>query len=80
MNKNKDKKVTKEEFKKFIKIYFPKLEFNCYGAYDPPLITYNDFSNNKKWPDSVVAYYVDAESYKGTDLYHENEYYIKCAN
>lgn len=50
------KKVTEEEFLKFITEYpKSKLEFDCFGACDPPLMSYNDFSDGKVWPESMVA-------------------------
>lgn len=50
------KSVTQQEFEDFIKNYPRPLEKDCYGAFEPPLITYNDFELADKWPYSVVAY------------------------
>ena len=47
--------VTREEFEKFIAEHGEKLERDVYGAAEPPLVTYNDFSMAPKWPESVVA-------------------------
>lgn len=49
------KKVTKEEFIKFIQSYPRKLKMDVWGACEPPLITYNDFELADRWPYSVVA-------------------------
>lgn len=49
------KKVTKEEFIKFIQNYPRKLKMDVWGACEPPLITYNDFELADRWPYSVVA-------------------------
>lgn len=46
------KKVTKEEFIKFIKAYPNKLEQDQYPEY---MHSWNDFSEGKKWPESMVA-------------------------
>lgn len=47
--------VTREEFEKFIAEHGEKLERDVYGAAEPPLVTYNDFSMAPKWPESIVA-------------------------
>lgn len=39
----------------FITAYPNPLERDVYRAFDPPLVTYNDFSIAPKWPDSAVA-------------------------
>lgn len=49
------KKVTKEEFEKFIKEYPRELKVDVCGIYEPPLISYNDFTLGR-WAKSVVAY------------------------
>lgn len=51
------KKVGKKEFNKFIEEYPTKLQRDVTGISDPPLVTYNDFSNGKVWPESIVARY-----------------------
>jgi len=76
-----DIKVTKEEFDKFIKNYPNRLEKDISGIFEPPLLTYNDFSSGRIWPNSVVAYAHLNEmmqgqghsAYKG----EPNDYYIK---
>lgn len=47
-------KVTKEQFVHFINTYPNKLDIDVYRVYEPPLITYNDFTLGN-WPKSVVA-------------------------
>jgi hypothetical protein len=48
--------VTKEEFDAHIKAWPRKLYLDVYGAHQPPLVTFNDFTLGN-WPDSVVASY-----------------------
>jgi hypothetical protein len=57
-------KVSKEEFDLFLKRY-PKAVSDVNGAFEPPLITYNDFSSGEKWPESVVAWRIlnDSDEY-----------------
>ncbi len=69
------KKVSKTQFETFIKDYPLKLEIDVAHIYDPPVKTYNDFSEGKVWPDSVVAYINLNENdlrFPGV----ENEYFI----
>ena len=51
------KKVSKEEFENFVKNHknFKDLDWNIFRACEPPLGSYNDFSNGKVWPESMVA-------------------------
>ena len=49
------KDVSKEEFMEFIDNYPRKLTPDVFGAYEPPLITYNDFELANRWPYSIVA-------------------------
>lgn len=48
------KKVSKAEYLQFIEKYPRKLERDVYGVFEPPLVTYNDFTLGK-WPISIVA-------------------------
>lgn len=59
----KNKSVSYDEFNDFINNYPRELDRDVFGAYDPPLITYNDFELANRWPYSVVAwtYYYDDE-------------------
>lgn len=56
-----DRYCTKYEFDAFIAAYPRKLVRDVACFYDPPLVTFNDFTLGK-WPQSVVA------SYSFTDL------------
>lgn len=49
-------KCTPEELEEFVKSYPRKLVSDVYGACEPPLVTYNDFTLGN-WPESVVASY-----------------------
>lgn len=61
------KKVSEQEFIKFIKNYPRKLVRDVSGICDPPSITYNDFELADRWPYSIVAntwmYSDDPEDY-----------------
>ena len=48
------KKVTKEEFNKFIDAYPGELEIDVSGISEPTTKSYNDFKLGN-WPESVVA-------------------------
>lgn len=61
MNYIEYKEVDKSEFDSFIKSYPNKLVRDVYGAFEPPLITFNDFLLGD-WPDSVIAYYKDCKA------------------
>jgi hypothetical protein len=69
------KKVTKEEFEKFIEKYPGKLETDVARMFEPPLKTWNDFAKADKWPESAVAF---CHLYDGSDYYdgRQPEYYI----
>lgn len=49
------KTCTKSELEDFVKNYPNKLEKDIIHFCEPPLLTFNDFSNGKVWPDSIVA-------------------------
>jgi hypothetical protein len=53
------KPVSKEEFDAFLASYPRKLVRDVARMFDPELITFNDFSDGKAWPDSVVACYTE---------------------
>lgn len=65
------KTVNKEDFIYFVQNYGKPLERDVAQMFEPPLITYNDFSDGKVWPESVVAKIIMREAYK-----EENEYSI----
>ena len=73
------KKVTESEFNNFIKEYDKRLEKDVFRACDPPFLTYNDFSADKIWPESIVAKVCLNSSMKYHPLYdgESDEYYIK---
>lgn len=52
------KTVNKEECIKFIQNYPRPLEYDAFGAYEPPLITYNDFELANRWPHSIVVEHI----------------------
>ena len=57
-------KVTKVEFEKFLSTYPIKLESHVAGQFEPPLLTYSDFSGGMSYPASVVAKHrIDTEDY-----------------
>ena len=67
------KKVSKEEFKKFIEEYPNELKTDIARICEPPLLSYNDFTIADKWPDSIVAKVI-LLSYMDEDM--EDEYKI----
>lgn len=73
MTKRAFKKVEKDEFEKFVDDYAKHhpLEKDVAGMYEPPLLTYNDFSKGSMWPESVVAKVIFGEVWK-----EPNEYFI----
>jgi hypothetical protein len=74
------KRVTKEEFKKFLDNYPRSLACDCCGISDPPAISYNDFELANRWPYSIVAntwaYDDDPNDY----YYSENPSYFIMEN
>jgi hypothetical protein len=48
--------VNRDEMLEFVSSYNETLERIVNATYEPPLITYNDFTLGN-WPESVVAYY-----------------------
>jgi len=64
---------TKEELEQFVKDYPQPLETNVAHMFDPPLLTYNDFSDGKVWPESIVAQVV-----LGSDRGDKDTYYLKA--
>lgn len=75
----KKKEVSKEEFEDFIKKYPRTLTYDCFGAFEPPAISYNDFELANRWPYSIVAstfaYSDDPKDYDYTPL-ENRQYYI----
>ncbi len=54
---NKFKQVTEEEFNQFIER--KDLTRAVYAIVEPMQVQFNDFSDGKVWPQSVVAYFYD---------------------
>lgn len=52
----KNKAVSKVEFDAFLKAYPNKLNRDVSGIFDPPVLSYNDFTKGEVWPGSVVAW------------------------
>lgn len=53
--------VSECEFKKFIRDYPTLLEKDICGISEPPLVSFNNFRDGLKWPESMVAKYHDGE-------------------
>lgn len=51
------KDVTQKEFNEFLDKFPTDLVFDMNGICDPMVATYNDFTNGKIWPESIVAQY-----------------------
>ena len=49
-----NREVSKAEHLAFRKSYPRALEHDCFGAFEPPLHSWNDFTLGN-WPESVVA-------------------------
>lgn len=49
------KEVSKEEFLEFVKKWPNKLDWDVFGACEPPMGSYNDFIDGKAWPESMIA-------------------------
>lgn len=54
--------VQPSELKEYVDNYPRPLEIDVAQMYEPPLKTWNDFSNGKVWPQSVVAAEVIGET------------------
>ena len=66
------RRVTKQELLDFLNAY-PRsaLHYDCCGISEPPLRSWNDFSEGKVWPESMVAkahrYRTDMKGYRGAE-------------
>ena len=49
------KRVSKEEFDRFIENYPRPLTYDVTGICEPPAVSYNDFKLANRWPYSIVA-------------------------
>ncbi len=47
--------VSKDELVKFVREWPNKLDYDVATICEPPLGNYNDFSDGKEWPESMVA-------------------------
>ena len=69
------KEVCRVEFDAFIAAYPRILEKDFTSICEPPMISYNDFSDGKKWPESMVAkiiLFTRHPIFKG----QQNEYFV----
>ncbi len=60
---------TKEELEAFVAAYPRKLDRDVFGASEPPLVTFNDFTLGV-WPDSVVAKFHAGDDPSATERYY----------
>lgn len=62
--------VTKEKFDIFIKNHPNELTFDVIRFAEPYIFQYNDFTEGKVWPESVVAQYTEEwdENYEPTGV------------
>jgi len=67
------KKVSKAEFDSFIVAFPRRLESDVTSICEPPMRTYNDFSDGKVWPESIAAKEILNEAWPNSG---PNEYYI----
>jgi hypothetical protein len=51
------KPVDEAEFRRFVADYPGRLTLDCCRIFEPPLFTFNDFSDGKTMPYSIVASY-----------------------
>lgn len=74
------KKVSKEEFDAFVASYPIPLHSNVAHMFEPPVLTLNDFSSGKVWPESAVAWKILNTAMQGHPLYkgEPDEYYLKA--
>jgi hypothetical protein len=72
------KKVSEHEYNLFIKNYNNELSKDIAMMVDPPVLTHNDFSNDKVWPESVVAKRLLNTAMKGTSAYNgePDDFYV----
>ena len=70
------KQVTKAKLDTFVSAYPSALRIDVTGICEPPIKSYNDFSDGKVWPESVVAKVV-LNSAVGKRKKDTNVYYLK---
>lgn len=64
--------VGKDIFDQHVKDYPNKLTRDLAGMCDPPMLSYNDFTNGNVWPESMVA-----KASLGAHVGLDNRYWIK---
>ncbi len=74
------KTVSKSEFNDFLIRYGEKLERDVTGICEPPMLSYNDFSGGKIWPESMVAKVILNTAMKGHPAYNgePDEYLLRA--
>jgi hypothetical protein len=72
------KSVEKDEFDKFISSYPKPLVRDIARMCEPPMLSYNDFSDGAQWPESIVAKVIMQTAMKGHPCYkgEPDEYFI----
>lgn len=70
------KQVSEMECREFVKHYPVKLQYDATGICEPPLGTWNDFSDGKVWPESIVAK-VNLQDGSAYHSFKQREYFIK---
>jgi len=70
------KQVSREQYESFVASYPNKLSYDVTCICEPPMGSYNDFSDGKVWPESMVA---KVRMYDGSAYYEgqQAEYFIK---
>lgn len=63
------KQVSKAELEAFVAGYPHALDVNVTGICEPPMRSWNDFSEGKVWPESMVAREFLEESMSGHPAY-----------
>jgi len=64
------REVSREEFMEFINSYPKKLTQNTIAFCTPPLVCFDDFSDGKKQPESIVAKIVWNTHMEGCSSYN----------
>jgi hypothetical protein len=73
-------KVSNEEFKAFVAAYPHRLVADVAQMCDPPMLSYNDFSGGKVWPESMVAKAMLNTAMKGHPCYkgEPDDYFLRA--
>lgn len=73
------KQVSREELKAFVSKYPRSLDVDVTGICEPPMRSWNDFSNGKVWPESMVAREIMEEFMVGHPAYagEKNTYWLR---